>query len=328
MKDLNTLITSASRKVWLIERFRQAYKKEDMRGKIIAIDISRLNPAMHLADKNYIVPRLDDEHFLETVLDICKKENIKLIIPTRDADVLFFAKNRKTFESLDILVPVSTEEVVRICNDKIEFFEFCNKNDIKTPSTQLGKGINFVSVDLPVVIKPREGAGSISTFIVRNEEDLHLFLKRIEDPIIQEFIEGDEYTIDAFIDMSGNIIFIIPRRRLQVVSGESYKGKTVRDEHLIEKTTKLIEKLGCVGHVTIQCIKKDNEFYFFDLNPRFGGGASLGIEAGGNSPYFLLQMMAGKKIESIVGKYKNNLYMLRYTKDLFLVDENDKSYNI
>jgi len=87
---------------------------------------------------------------------------------------------------------------------------------------------------------------------------------------------------------------------------------------MIEYAKNLAEKLGTIGHITIQCIKNDAGINFIEVNPRFGGGAILGIKSGANTPLLILRLIKGKRIEPQIGEFKENLIMLRYTKDLFI----------
>jgi carbamoyl-phosphate synthase large subunit len=78
--------------------------------------------------------------------------------------------------------------------------------------------------------------------------------------------------------------------------------------------------LGAIGHITLQCIETADGIKFIEANPRFGGGAMLGIRAGANTPLMLIELVLGKKLKPQIGKYKKNLLMLRYTADIFMAD--------
>jgi carbamoyl-phosphate synthase large subunit len=140
----------------------------------------------------------------------------------------------------------------------------------------------------------------------------------VENPIIQEFVQGIEYTVDAFSDFDGNIVSVVPRERIDVVDGESYKSRTVHDKEIIENSRKLIEKLGTIGHVTIQCIKRGVGLKFVEVNPRFGGACALSIAAGVNTPLFLLYLIAGKGIDKKMTEFREGVVMLRYTDDIYI----------
>ena len=56
---MNILFCSAGRRCELLKNFRKSMGND---GKIVATDISLTAPAIYMADKYYIVPRIDDDN--------------------------------------------------------------------------------------------------------------------------------------------------------------------------------------------------------------------------------------------------------------------------
>ncbi|HPT76551.1 MAG TPA: carbamoyl phosphate synthase-like protein, partial [Defluviitaleaceae bacterium] len=74
-----------------------------------------------------------------------------------------------------------------------------------------------------------------------------------------------------------------------------------------------------VGPLTLQCIEDSKgEIYWIEINPRFGGGVPLSIEAGIDYGKMIKEWAEGKLVESQMGKFKPNLLMLRYDDAIFL----------
>ena len=320
LMEVNVLITSVSRKVWLVKAFKNALRQEGIDGKVVSVDINPLSAGLYVSDKHYFVTPSSDENFIPAILEICKKENIKLIIPTRDGELLFFAKNKEKFEKQGIYVMVSNREVIEISNDKYRFYEFLTRNNIGTPKTYLPFQFNFTSAQYPLLVKSRYGSGGKSIFKVENEKELKFFIEYVPNPVIEGFVNGKEYTVDLFSDFNGKVLTVVPRERIETFCGESYKGRTVKDTQIIEHAKNLTEKLETIGHITIQCIKNDNGIKFIEVNPRFGGGAFLGIKSGANTPLFLIRLLLGKKVRPQIGEFKESVVMLRYTKDIFILN--------
>jgi len=318
---INILITSVSRKVWLVKAFKDTLRQEGIDGRVISVDVDPLSAGLYVSDRHYLVPPSSNQNFMPIILEICKKEDIKLLIPTRDGELLLFAKNKKRFESQGTYVMVSNPEVIKRCNDKYKFYQFLTRNNIPTPKTYLSSQVDLSSVHYPLLVKSRYGSGSKSVFKVENEKELKFFINYVPNSVIQEFVKGREYTVDLFSDFNGKVLTVVPRERIEIFCGESYKGKTVKDVKIIEYAKNLAEKLRTIGHITIQCIKKDDQIKFIEVNPRFGGGAALGIIAGANTPLLLLRLVLGKRVKPQIGKFKENLLMLRYTKNLFISDK-------
>lgn len=315
---VNVLITSVSRKVWLVNAFKKALKQARVKGKVISVDMNPLSAGLYVSDKHYIVPSSSDPNFIAIVERICKRENIHLLVPTRNEELLLFARNKKRFEARGTKVLVSNPKIIATCIDKYKFYKFLTKHDIPTPQTSLPDQVDSSSLKYPLFVKSRYGSGGKYAFKVKNKEELEFFVNYVPDPIVQEFVNGKEYTIDLLSDFESNVLTVVPRERIEVVSGESYKGKTVKNFKLIKLAKNLAEKLGTIGHITIQCKVDKGTTKFIEVNPRFGGGAALGIAAGANTPLLLIKLILGRKVKPAIGKFRENLTMLRYTEDIFL----------
>lgn len=315
------LITSVSRKVWLVKLFRAAIKSLKIAGNVVAVDINPLSAGLFVGDKYYLVPPVSNDHFTKNILEICHKEQISLVVPTRDAELAFFAENKDIFESNGVRILVSKKEVIEICRDKYLFYKFLEENGFVVTETYLS-GQRGPSLKFPVIVKPRCGSGGKDVFKAENLYELKFFEKYVPNAILQSFIKGKEYTVDVFSDFEGNVLSVVPRERIEIFGGESFKGRTVKNDLIMNQAKKLAEKLGSVGHITIQCIVNEENLFFIEVNPRFGGGAALSIAAGANTPALILRLLMNEKVKPLIGQYEEGLIMLRYTEDFFI---NEKS---
>jgi carbamoyl-phosphate synthase large subunit len=333
INTLNILITSVSKKVLLVKSFRKTLS-EISGGNIIATDINEDSVALYFADKHYITPKTEDDSYLQYIVNLCKKENIRLIIPTRCEELSFFSKEKGRFESLGCKVMVCDYKSLDICQDKNKFVKFCVDNDIPVPNTYYNNIDSY-----PVFIKPNYGKSGIGIRKINNEDELNMYVKNKEDYVIQENIKWDEYTIDYFADFNGNCLNMAIRKRIRVINGESCVSKIYNIEKIEINCRKLGNKLKLIGHNTIQCFYDDetNCVKFIEINPRFGGAGNLGVVAGLDSPRILINLLLDKDISC--SKIKDNLIMLRYSEDKFfykkdtyyskdIIDHKDKIYCI
>ena len=317
----NILITSASRKVSLVRNFKKALGNQ---GKIIAADINPESPALYFADDYLIVPRSDNPNFINFIVDFCKNNSIKLIIPTRDEELSLFSKNKEIFEDIGVKIMVSDVETIEICQDKEKFINFCKNNDFGILKTYGDvKAIN--KEDFPLFLKPVVGKSGVDTFKVDSFDNLNEILSKENDFIIQECVEAPEYTIDLFADFDSKVISAVPRQRTYVWGGESLVTKTVKNELIINESVRLAEKLKLKGHNTIQCFFDGENIKFIEVNPRFGGAASISFEAGANSAEFLIKLLNNEELKSQIGDFKEDLVSLRFVEDYF-IDRNDLGY--
>lgn len=308
MNDINILILSAGRRVELVERFKKARKNLNISGNIVAVDISNTAPAIYFADKYYLISQISDENYISEIIDICQKENIKLIVPTIDTELIKLSKNRSLIEnSTNAKLLISNDEVIQICRNKNNTQRFFEKNGFGVPRQLSLEDIDNNNYEFPLFIKPEDGSSSINTFKINNKKELDFFLEYIEKPIVQEFMQGVEYSVDVFCDFNSNPVTIVPRRRLATRSGEISKGMIDKDEDIIVDIKKMLQILQPIGHITIQCMKTEKGIEYIEINPRFGGGAPMSIDAGANSCENLYRLLIGESLE-----YNEN-YKDKYT---------------
>lgn len=314
---MNVLITSASRKVTLVEAFQSALEREGG-GDVVAVDASRESAALYKADNYEIAPYGLDDAFFDFILGLGRENDISLLVPTRDEELLFFAARRNELEEAGMTAMVSSQRTVEICQDKYRFLEHCTENGFLVPEIYMGAKLEAVDT-FPVFVRKRFGKGGAGAHQVKTRRELESVLDQVDEPVVQEHVDAPEYTVDLFATFEGDVVSVVPRERIRVFGGESFVGRTVRDEQIISEAVRLSESLNLVGHNTIQCFHRDNgEVHFIEVNPRYGGGASLGFAAGAFTPQYLVRLLQDKLVAPRIGKFEEGRTMLRYTQDLFL----------
>lgn len=228
--------------------FKAAYKELALQGLIIATDINPLAPALQVADRAYIVPPISDPDYVPTLVKICRKEQIKLIFPLIDPDIPVLANHREEFESIGARVVVVSREAAAITRDKWLTYKFLCDLGVPTPKSWLPSEA-YVYLDVlpyPVFLKPLFGSAGKQTFKVDNAEEIRFFLKRVPDPMIQEFLPRPEITNDVVCDFEGNVLGVVSRERIEVRSGEVAKGKTVYYPENIEYCVRIAIALKAI----------------------------------------------------------------------------------
>ena len=160
---MNYLMLSVGRRGELMKNFRASMEAG---SRIIATDSSPYAPALYFADKQYIVPRIDNPVYIDTILDICKKERVNVATTFIDPEILLLAENRKKFTEVGVEVLAPSTETAKLCFDKYEMFKYMRENGIRTAMTwgtfdEVKMAIDAGEVSLPVFVKPRTGSGSV-----------------------------------------------------------------------------------------------------------------------------------------------------------------------
>jgi carbamoyl-phosphate synthase large subunit len=321
MDEYNILILSAGRRVELVQSFKRAARKLNIKSNIVAGDCSYSAPALYFADRVYKLPRINEPSYIDSIIDACNKENIALIVPTIDTDLLLLSRKKEYIESeTKAKLLISDVQVVEICRDKIKTQRFLESNGFKVPKMYTSVELQNADVEYPLFVKPKSGSSSINAFKANNRKELDIYINIIGDPIIQDFVEGEEFTVDVFLDFESNIITIVPRLRIATRSGEISKGRIIKDREIINDVKRLMEVLKPIGHITVQLKKTDNGIQYIDINPRFGGGAPMSIYSGADSCENLYRLLMGEKLE-YNENYRDNIMFLRYDSSICL-DEN------
>ncbi len=319
----NILFTCIGRRVSLLESFRLSAKKLKLDTEIIGADTTELSPALEMCDHKHVVHHTEHPKYLSQLLSITKEHKVKLLIPTTDHDLLLLAQNKKKFEKLGCFVHVSAPEVIEICQNKKLTHKFLKKNSFGTPDTiAAATALRKKNFKYPCFMKPWDGSASKFIQIAANREELSFYARHIENCIVQDFAEGDEYTCDVFVDFDGEVRCVVPRKRLEVRSGEVSKGRIEKVPEIITQVRELVKALNAgPGVVTVQLMYSGKDHIkFIEINPRFGGGAPLSIKAGANFPKWILTMLSTpeKTFRATDDCYKDKLTMLRYDAEVWV----------
>lgn len=323
---MKLLLTAIGKRIQLIEHLKTKFY-------ILGVDTSLSNPAKDFVEEFMTVPPCTDENYVDTLISLCRKNRIHVLIPLYEKEFLSLCDAREEFEKIGTKLILCDRKVIEACNDKTATAAFFEKYDIPAPRTFSDAEIqeflkldeSDASVPYPFIIKPRDGMGSVNVFQIHNKRELEFFYGYVKNPIVQELATGDEYTIDVLCDYEGNPVYIVPRLRLEVRSGEVSKSRISNNQKVIDATRNLLEQLkkegNVIGPMTIQCFFDDSKegedavIKFIEVNPRFGGGVPLSIQAGADYAGALRAMREGKKVEYT--PIEKELTMLRYDQAVY-----------
>ena len=316
MPELAILFLNAGRRVELIRAFRQSATRVGIDLCVITTDIQGLAPALYEGDRRYLLPRSRDANFLEQLCALCLKEHVALIIPLIDPDLPVMARYKSDIAKTGTRVLVSNEDIIAICRDKESTGRFLAKMAYRQRITFLL--MRQCNPHFHYSLNQRMGVSSINTFLVNNSAELEFFAHYIPNPLIQEYLEGEEYTIDVYSDWNGVPLLAIPRKRLKVRGGEISVGCIERNAELELLCLNVARILGTMGPINIQTIRTARGFIVTEINPRFGGGCPLSIAAGAPMPEWTICLAQGLSIDSSGIIIENEMMMMRFDESHFL----------
>ena len=309
----NIIITSAGQRVALVRDFKETLVRFYAEAKVFTTDMNpELAPAAYVSDGCFEVLRVTDENYISQLLDICKKNEIGMIVPTIDTELLVLAENKKLFNDNDIIVCVSDLDFIKVCRDKRNTGDFLEKHNIRVP-----KAVDKYNPTFPLFAKPYDGSLSTNLHYIKNAEELTQDI--LDDPklLFMEYIDKEtykEYTIDMYYGTDNCVKCIVPRERIKIRAGEINKGRTVKCP-LMDYIKERLDKIeGCIGCICIQVFFNPltEDVVGIEINPRFGGGYPQSYAAGGNYPKMLIkEYFLGEKI-AYIDDWKDNMLMLRF----------------
>jgi carbamoyl-phosphate synthase large subunit len=317
----SVLLSSVSAKVPLAIRFRRAMDEIGVDGRLWGADLDPLCVGRYFVDDFWRMAPLS-ELTPSDLKSFCREHSIRLIVPTRDGELLYFAAIRHEMESLGVSVLIAGEHAVKTCNDKVAFSRECDRAGIPAIPTFLSlEELRRSDRDSKrIVVKERYGAGSRTIGIDLSFEEARQHAQSLQAPVYQPLCSGVEHSVDLYVDRRDRIIEVIPRCREVVRHGESVISTTVEAPSLVQWSIALAKHLQLRGHNVLQAFVGGEDVQFIECNPRFGGASSLSIEAGLNSPRWSLAEALGEDVPVVLGQYRRGLRLVRYAADRFLAE--------
>ncbi len=314
----NILICSAGRRVSLVTYFQeQAASLLGSDAKVLATDLDTgMSPACRVADIAETVGRFTDDNYIDSILQLCEKHRIAMVIPTIDTELLLLANSKQRFIDNGIKLIVSTPDFVATCRNKNNTNQLFETLGFHTPQP-----IDINLPDFPFFAKPVSGSSSKDIFLVKNRDYLSNYISNAEKFIHQEYLPPErfeEYTVDLYYDSESMLRCAVPRLRIATRGGEIAKGMTSKNRVFYFVLDALSKLTGAVGCITLQVfLERDSDkVYGIEINARFGGGYPLSYLAGANYPRMLIEEhLLGKKIEYF-DAWEEGLVLLRYDHEM------------
>jgi carbamoyl-phosphate synthase large subunit len=305
------LFTCAGQRVDIVSAFGRAG------ATTVATDINPLAPALYHADTYALVRRVDDPAYIDSLRDLVLAHDVRLVVPLTDLDQVTLARNREQLEPALVLLPPA--DVVDAMSDKYLAHVAFEERGIASPGTWLPDGVPD-ELDLPVLVKARQGFGSRHIYRAETREQLEFHLGHTPVPsIVQACCRGEEFSVDVLCDFEGRCLNAIPRTMIESKGGESIKGMTVKDPQLIDAARAIAEALPIWGPANIQLFREPNgRLEVTDVNPRFGGGFPLPLAAGSRYPELAIALTNGERPEPRLGDFREGVVMTRFFSHLCL----------
>jgi len=289
--------------------------------------MSNLAPALYEADKYYVTSSIQENNYINNILNICKEENIKGVLSLIDPELKLLAEHKHLFDAKNIILLQSTLDIIDTSFNKYNFYKTVIKKGYKSQKSYINlddvkKDLNQSNLHFPLFVKPNLGSASLNISKVGDEKTLNSLFKNHDDLIVQEFIDGNEYGVDVYIDLiSKEVISIFIKQKIKMRAGETDKSIAIKDQKLMDLISEFVEDIGYIGQVDIDVFHRNGEYYISEVNPRFGGGYPHAYEAGCNFPKYILNNLNGISNKPEIGNYEEGTIMMKYNELKFMRKE-------
>jgi len=308
----NILITSAGRRVSLVQGF-QAVARHEARRVLAADARMARSAACQVADAAHHLPFASCPDFGSALLELCQREDIGLVVPTIDPELPVLAALRASFLAEGIEIVVSEPSFIAECADKRLTKQLFERLGVATPAVYSWPAVP----GFPLFAKPYDGSGSVGARVVTSHIDAQLAIDGCDRLMLCDYFspeDHDEFTIDCYYDRQSRLRCAVPRQRIEVRNGEVAQARTARNE-LVDEMFEHVGTLGGArGMVTIQAFV-DRELRttsYIEINARVGGGYPLSRVAGADYQQLLVDEYLNHVPPPIIDDWRDKAIMLRY----------------
>jgi carbamoyl-phosphate synthase large subunit len=326
--DLNILVTAAGSIVGqgVIKCLRLANMQQKTADnyKIIAGDMSVQAAGIYRANLGIILPPVTSPEYLDFIIKTCISLKIKAIFIGSDEELLplTLAKNEIENKSGAVVITNPLNTVLKAV-DKWKTFEFLRQNNLPCSDSALPEDQDrFVKEHgFPLVVKPREGHGSLHFYLVHDLEELQTAINSIKKvgwrPLLQEYLDNGnaEFTTGITISKNGKIMSSIAMRKI-LKNGQTYKAFIDNYKVVRKSAEEIALAAGGRGPLNIQAKMADGKPKVFEINARFSATSPLRAVAGINEPdivfrnVILCENINIEKYEKLVCmRYLNEVYV-------------------
>lgn len=266
--------------------------------ELLAADMDPWAAGLYLvpAEMRTIIPAGAAPDFAEALLTRCLSLEVDIVLPTVDAELRPLAYAREKFATAGIALLLANAAALDVILDKLSLACHC-ADIVRVPRTELfGPDVDPADWTYPAVVKPRTGSGSRGVVIVGSAAELAA-LDRSPSLIVQDFLPGEEYSVDVLAGADGHVIASVPRLRARVDSGVSVGGRTVHDPEIEQFGRTVARATGITFVANVQCKRdRDGNPALLEINPRMPGTLGLTIASGVDMPRLALDALLGRRV--------------------------------
>ncbi|MGO6967782.1 ATP-grasp domain-containing protein [Rhizobium leguminosarum] len=273
-------------------------RKSGLSVRIIGVDRDAHGIGRYWCDDFFAKPPCseDSPDYLDFWKSLLARENVDLVLPGLELDVLFFNRNHALTQETGARFVLNNPDLIDLAQDKWDFGEALQRLDLPAIPSCLSTGWHDAIDRLgapPLLLKPRRGNGSRGIAVLQDEQDFDYWSRKSTDEFfIQKFVGSDEteFTVGAFGFGDGTGLPPIIFRRKLSVAGNTQYAEVVEHPVLAKAVETIAGLLKPLGPTNYQ-FRMDGEIpYLLEINPRFSSSTSLRTAFGYNEALMAVEL--------------------------------------
>ena len=283
-----------------------------------------------LPDKKILFKPLlvDLDETYRFLLDEVKSGQYDVLMPIGEKSTSVVNSHEDEFKSLIRVACAPMKAYMQVFN-KQNTFDKAIELDIPRPYTRHSKQPledYLKDAKFPLIVKPRQGVGSIGFHRFESEAELRLWLERpdfdINDYVLQEFVEF-EHRIGTlvFMDEDGNVCTSYNTdvlRQFPPDAGSAILVKTTQAPKIQEEFVRLLRGLHWQGYAA-GCFMIDihtGEPRLLEINGRIPATVKLAYMCGFNIARQMLEMTYGERVTQYPYYTGKDMYVRHFDTDI------------
>ncbi len=285
--DLIRLFSKAGYKVYIAESF-----KDNMAG------------ASKFTEENIFVPSpaTETDKYINSLIEIIKKNNIKVLIPTCE-EVYYISRNKEKLDKY-CFVFTSSLDVLTTLHSKFKFMELLKELNILHPKSLLIDSLEELNKQLAnrdtFVLKPE--FSRFASYVIINDKSPEkinsLKISKENTWVLQDYLKGNAYCSYSVVQNGKVLAHSIYPSIYCAGQGATVHFESVNIPEIDEIVAKVSQRLNYTGHIAFDFFRseEDGKVYPIECNPRATSGIYLFSEKD-NLP---LAFIPDKKLNNII----------------------------
>ena len=269
-----------------------------------------------------------NDETLKFLLDLVSTGKYDALMPIGELSTNFVTEHEEEFTKYVKLACAPRDIYIKAFNKQITF-DTAIESGIPCPYTRHSKQDieNYLrTCHFPIIIKPRQGLGSIGFHKFEKLEDFWPYMKGKgldpDDYVVQEFVNFENRIgTNLFVDQKGNICTsyaVDVLRWFPIDAGAGVLIQTVDAHEILQHAGKLLQNLGWKGfaNVAFMVDKETGEPRLLEINGRIPASVKMAYMCGCNISRQMLEMTYDEDVIQYPENDKFGMYIRHFDTDL------------